>query len=78
MVRGTSRLFRMADGNTMLLEVRNHKLSVAANGQQIGSTMDITHLGPTTVLLTIDGVKGAVATFDQLRVWFPHSPTAHR
>ncbi len=72
-------VIRHADNNnTMLLEVRNHKLSVAANGQQIGSTMDITHLGSATVVLTIDGAKGAVATFDQLRVWFPHSPTAHR
>jgi class 3 adenylate cyclase len=63
--------------NTVLLVIHDHDLSVAVNGKQFGPTMDITSLGPATTLLTIEGSKGAVATFEKLRAWFPHSSLAH-
>jgi class 3 adenylate cyclase len=60
--------------NTVLLVVKDHTMTVAVNGQQFGSAMDITPLGTATAFITTDGSKGAVTTFEKLRVWIPHSP----
>lgn len=59
--------------NAMLLDVRDHKLSVRVNGHPVGTTWDITPLGPATLMLIVEGNQGVVASFKELKVWLPHS-----
>jgi len=65
-------IHRANDPNTMLLDIHDHKLSVAVNGQRFGTAWDISTLGPMTVVLMADGVQGTTASFDRVQVWLPH------
>jgi class 3 adenylate cyclase len=57
------------EANTLVADVHEHKLSVMVNGQRAGGTWDITALGPASIVLLVEGEKGAVAEFRRLEVW---------